>query len=106
MTVSRMVAGSHARHLSSSLSFLTNSDPDVNLVSIEGFLVPTHSMLLSLHSPYLRPLLISSSTSLAISIPLPAHPLAALLGLLATGNSKHEQPFDPIQVKIFNSNLF
>ena len=95
-----MAASSHADRLSLSLSLLTSSDkPDMSLVSLEGFHLPTYSILLSLHSPYLQPLLsLSSSSSLAISVPLPAQPIASLLNLLVTGDSKPQQSFDPIQV--------
>ena len=95
-----MAAASHADRLSLSLSLLTSSDkPDMSLVSLEGFHLPTYSILLSLHSPYLRSLLsLSSSSSLAISVPLPAQPIASLLNLLVTGDSKQQQTFDPIQV--------
>ena len=105
LLVSAMAASSHAARLSLSLSLLTSSDkPDMSLVSLEGFHLPTYSILLSLHSPYLRSLLslssssLSSSSSLAISVPLPAQPIASLLNLLVTGDSKQQQSFDPIQV--------
>ena len=100
-----MASASHADRLSLSLSLLTSSDkPDMSLVSLEGFHLPTYSILLSLHSPYLRSLLslssssLPSSSSLAISVPLPAQPIASLLNLLVTGDSKQQQTFDPIQV--------
>ena len=100
LLVSAMASASHADRLSLSLSLLTSSDkPDMSLVSLEGFHLPTYSILLSLHSPYLRSLLsLSSSSSLAISVPLPAQPIASLLNLLVTGDSKQQQTFDPIQV--------
>ena len=112
LLVSAMAAASHADRVSLSLSLLTSSDkPDMSLVSLEGFHLPTYSILLSLHSPYLRSLLslsspsslfspssLSSSSSLAISVPLPAQPIASLLNLLVTGDSKQQQSFDPIQV--------
>ena len=100
LLVSAMAAASHADRVSLSLSLLTSSDkPDMSLVSLEGFHLPTYSILLSLHSPYLRSLLsLSSSSSLAISVPLPAQPIASLLNLLVTGDSKQQQTFDPIQV--------
>ena len=105
LLVSAMAASSHADRLSLSLSLLTSSDkPDMSLVSLEGFHLPTYSILLSLHSPYLRSLLslssssLPSSSSLAISVPLPAQPIASLLNLLVTGDSKQQQSFDPIQV--------
>ena len=85
-----------SKHLSRLLSSLSSLPPDMWLVSREGFSLPSHSLLLSLYSPWLRKLLPSSPTSL--SLPLPAQTLSSLLSLLTTGSSTSSSCFNPTLV--------
>ena len=62
------------------------AEREVTLVSEEGLLLPTSSLLLALHSPSLASLLASlPPTPSSISVPAPALPLRFLLKLLARG---------------------
>ena len=62
------------------------AEREVTLVSEDGLLLPTSSLLLALHSPSLASLLASlPSTPSSISVPAPALPLRFLLKLLARG---------------------
>ena len=62
------------------------AEREVTLVSEEGLLLPTSSLLLALHSPSLASLLASlPPTPPSISVPAPALPLRLLLKLLSRG---------------------
>ena len=64
--------------------------PDLRLVTAEGEVVETHSLLLSLHSGLLRSLLqertwLDLQLGLAVSVPLTSATLTSVLRLLDTG---------------------
>ena len=60
--------------------------PDLWLVSSEGFHIPTHSFLLTLHSRFMKDLLSNSHLKTSVNIPIPALPLSMLISLLRKGN--------------------
>ena len=77
--------------------------PNLWLVSSEGFSLPTHTSLITLHSPLLKALLSSSSSlefscSNSLSVPVPALPLSLLLTLLSEGSVSHSLPYNPLEV--------
>ena len=77
--------------------------PNLWLVSSEGFSLPTHTSLITLHSPLLKTLLSSSSSlefscSNSLSVPVPALPLSLLLTLLSEGSVSHSLPYNPLEV--------
>ena len=86
----------HSSRLSLALS--SSPPPDLWLVSSEGFSLPCHSSLLSLHSPTIRLLLSSSPLSTSLSLPVPALPLSMLISLLRQGTASHHTSFDPVTV--------
>ena len=108
MSLSPPPAGHWARISSAVRSQLCSSPPDMWLVSIEGFHLPTHLSLLTLHSPLLKALLSSSTTSTtnssinsttnSLSLPITALPLHLLLSLLSEGSVSHHVPFNPLEV--------
>ena len=86
--------------LSSSLSSLLLSPPDLHLVSSEGYSLASHSLLLTLYSSSLPSLLLSlpPSPTHSLSLPFPAHSLSSLLSLLTRGNSLSTSSFNPLEV--------
>ena len=74
----------HDDHRATVLAALPTLPTDLHLVSREGEQVPASRLLLSLHSPLLRDLLASTSTT-AVSLPLSTEGVAALVGLLGEG---------------------
>ena len=90
----------HTSLLASSLTSLRLSPPNIYIVSSEGFSIPTHSLLLTLHSFSLSSLLSSLPTSPlpSLHLPFPALPLSSLLSLLATGKSSSSASFNPLLV--------
>ena len=86
---------------------LMSTPPDLWLVSSEGYSLPTWASLLTLHSPLLKTLLLSSTSSpstssSSLSLPVPALPLSLLLSLLSEGSVSHHQPFNPLEVSRLN----
>ena len=79
---------------------LLSNPPDMWLVSSEGFSLPTYTSLLTLHSPLIKALLSSTSTSstFSLSLPVPALPIQLLISLLSQGSVSHHVPFNPLQV--------
>ena len=81
---------------------LMSTGPDLWLVSSEGYSLPTYASLLTLHSPLIKTLLVSSNSSPSststLSLPVPALPLQLLLSLLSEGSVSHHQPFNPLEV--------
>ena len=90
----------HSYLLSSSLSSLLLSPSNLHLVSSEGFFLPTHSLLLTLHSPSLSSLLSSvpPSSLPSLHLPFPALTLSSLLSLLATGESSSPSSFNTLHI--------
>ena len=86
---------------------LVSKPPDLWLVSSEGFSLPTHTSLLTMHSPLLKTLLSSTSYfkvnsfSNSLSVPIPALPLSLLLKLLSEGSVSHDLPYNPLEVLDF-----
>ena len=102
MSLSPPPAGHWARISSAVRSQLCSSPPDLWLVSIEGFHLPTHLSLLTLHSPLLKDILSSNNSSTSLSLPVPALPLGLLLSLLAQGSVSHKVPFNPLEVFFYH----
>ena len=93
-----MPSSQHFHRLSSSLSLLLLSPPDLQLITLEGASLPCHRLLLSLHSSTLRPLLLTLPPPTALLLPLHTAPLASLLSLLASGASASFSGYRPAQV--------
>ena len=79
---------------------LLSKAPNLWLVSSEGFSLPTQASLLTLHSPMIKTILSSftSSYSNSLSVPVPALPLSLLLTLLSKGSVSHRLPYNPLEV--------
>ena len=87
-----------SQHLSRLLSTLPCLPSDLWLVSSEGYSLPSHSLLLCLHSPSLRHLLSSLPSPNCLSLPLPALTLSSLLSLLTSGSCSSSVNFNPTLV--------
>jgi len=83
----------HILGLKTALKMSTFGDPDVYLISKEGFKIYTHRSLLCLHSKLLRSFLLPSDASCCcstsgISVPATAASLHILMQLLVEGSSQ------------------
>lgn len=97
----------HWTRLSLALSSqLSSISPDLWLVSNEGYSLPFHASLLTLHSPLAKTLLsstsVSKSTTNFISLPIRALPIRLLLSLLSHGVVSHHEPFNPLEVSLIS----
>merc|ERR1712129_425715 len=93
---SSMATAGHGGRLSSAISSL--GQPDLWLVSSDGWHLPSHSLLLSLHSSLIHSLLSSSTLPCSLSLPIPSLPLSLLLSLLSTGSVSHHSMFSPVDI--------
>eukprot|EP00092_Neocalanus_flemingeri_P018938 GFUD01020514.1.p1 GENE.GFUD01020514.1~~GFUD01020514.1.p1 ORF type:complete len:367 (-),score=96.69 GFUD01020514.1:32-1132(-) len=82
----------HLAVLKNALQISTFGDPDIFLVSIEGFKIYTHRSLLCLHSKLMSSLLPAAAGSCCctqgVSVPAPAASLHTLIQLLVEGSTK------------------
>merc|ERR1712129_573897 len=93
---SSMATAGHGGRLSSAISSL--GQPDLWLVSSDGWHLPSHSLLLSIYSPLIHSLLSSSPLPSSLSLPIPSLPLSLLLSLLSTGSVSHHSVFSPVDI--------
>ena len=90
----------HQTNVASFLQSYTEGGTDLTLLPEEGLPVATHSLALSFHSPYLRNILSSlSSSSFSLSVPASSSSLSHLLELLTTGQviSQSRQELEKVQ---------
>jgi len=90
----------HEEHPAMVQAAISSFSGQVLLISLSGEQVIANKLLLVLHSPILRELLMSekSSNSAAISLPLSTEAIMALLDLLARGRTFSSQDADLLEV--------